>query len=260
MIIISNNIVKVDTFINEYKPNGIERDIITKMDLSSERYEYNSLNQLQFELKLRKNIVIEAIRLSKSNMKFATFRKSTCNLDFWDRTEAGGFILKKGITPSAAIEDIYINSNKYATECATAMIIIYYQALLNIFGEKLFNELFHEIQLMNWHYIDNLLEEAGYIEKRSDYLSGDRRYFYNPDVNPEKPEWQGENVIDLGNGIYFGHGIGMGNAQQIINVLNKYRIAEAKETATLLDTAARLNFKNLADIYYKSLSESTNQN
>ena len=25
MIIISSNIVKVDTFINEYKPNGIER-------------------------------------------------------------------------------------------------------------------------------------------------------------------------------------------------------------------------------------------
>lgn len=253
MIIISNNIVKVDTFINEYKPNGIERDIITKMDLSSERYEYNSLNQLQFEIKLRKNIIIEAIRVKESNMKFATFRKSTCNLDFWDRTEAGGFVLKKGITPSAAINDISTNSDKYATECATAMIIIYYQALLNVFGEKLFNDLFSGIHLMNWHFIDNLLAEAGYIEKRSDYLPGDRRYFYNPDVNPEKPEWQGENVIDLGNGMYFGHGIGIGNAQQIISVLNKYRIEQAKDTALLLDTAARLDFKNLSDIYYKAI-------
>ena len=34
MIIISDSIVKSDTFINEYKPNSNQRDIITKMGLS----------------------------------------------------------------------------------------------------------------------------------------------------------------------------------------------------------------------------------
>ncbi|MGV8982749.1 protein-glutamine gamma-glutamyltransferase [Clostridium sp.] len=257
MIIISNNIVKVDTFINEYKPNGIERDTINKMDLSKEWYEYDSLNQLQFELKLRKDIVIAAIRLNEDHMEFTAFRKSMCNLEYWDRTEEGGFILKKGIIPSAAVKDISINSSKYGTECATAMIIIYYQALLNILGEKLFNELFPEIHLMNWHYIDSLLEDVGILEKHSDYLSGDRRYFYNPDVNPVTPEWQGENVIDLGKEIYFGHGMGIGNAEEIISELNKYRIEKAKEAAYLLDSAARPDFKNLADIYYKFISAST---
>ncbi|MBZ9686884.1 protein-glutamine gamma-glutamyltransferase [Clostridium estertheticum] len=258
MIIISNNIVKVDTFINKYKPNDIEIDIITKMDLSKELYEYNSLNQLQFELKLRNNIVIAAKKLNEGDVSFTTFRKSMCNLDYWDRTDEGGFVLKKGIIPSVAIEDISINSSKYGTECATAMIIIYYQALLNVFAEKLFNELFPKIQLMNWHYIDDLLEDAGYLKKRSDYLPGDRRYFDNPDVNPVKPEWQGENVIDLGNGIYFGHGIGIGNAEDIIIELNKFRIEEAKISAYLLDSAARLDFKNLSDIYFKFISSSTN--
>src|SRR5665647_1815185 len=129
MIIISSDIVKVDLFINEYKPNDIERDILTKMDLSQARYEYNSLNQLQFELKLRKNIVISAKNLNEGDMSFTTFRKSICNLDYWDRTPEGGFTLKKGITPSDAIGDITINSSKYGTECATAMVIIYYQAL-----------------------------------------------------------------------------------------------------------------------------------
>ncbi|MFT5874499.1 MAG: protein-glutamine gamma-glutamyltransferase [Clostridium sp.] len=258
MIIISSNIVNVDTFTNEYKEKGIERDIITIMDLSKERYEYDSLKQLQFELKLRKNIVIAAIRLNNSNMAFKTFRKSMCNLDYWDRTDEGGFILKKGITPSAAIEDISINSSKYGTECATAMIIIYYQALLNIFSEKLFNELFPEIQLMNWHYIDDILEEVGYLEKRSAYLPGDRRYFYNPDVNPAKPQWQGENVIDIGKKNYFGHGIGIGNADDIIAALNEYRVDEAKKSAYLLDSAARLDFKYLAGIYYRFLSSTTN--
>jgi len=254
MIIISNNIVKVDTIINEYKPNSIERDIITKMDLSKERYEYNSLNELQFELKLRKNIVTAAIQLNEGDMAFSTFRESKCNLDYWDRTKEGGFKFKKGITPSDAIKDISINSSKYATECATAMIIIYYQALLMTFGEKLFNELFTEIHLMNWHYLDKLLRDAGYIEKQSDYLPGDRRYFDNPDVNPVKPEWQGENVIDLGDEMYYGHGIGIGNAEDMINELNSARIEDAKQSAYLLDVAARLDFKKLADIYYKSLS------
>ncbi|MBZ9623202.1 protein-glutamine gamma-glutamyltransferase [Clostridium sp. FP2] len=258
MIIISNNIFNIDTFINKYKPNDIQIDIITRMSLSKDLYEYDSLNQLQFELKLRNNIVIAAKKLNEGNMSFKTFRKSICNLDYWDRTYEGGFVLKKGITPSSAINDISINSSKYGTECSTAIIIIYYQALLNTFAEKDFNELFPKIQLMNWHYIDDALEDAGYLEKRSDYFPGDRRYFANPDVNPLKPEWQGENVIDLGNGLYFGHGIGIGNADEIIIELNKFRIKDAKLSAYLLDSAARLDFKNLADIYFKFLSSSTN--
>lgn len=257
MIIIFNNSFKVDEFINEYKPNNIEREIITKMDISKERYEYNSLEQLQFELTLRKNIVIASVNLNKSDMSFKVFRKSICNKEYWERTEEGGFLLKKGIKPSVAIKDITINSSKYGTECATAMIIVYYEALLNTFKEKLFNELFTKIHLMNWHYIDNLLYEAGYIEKQSDYLPGDRRYVYNPDVNPVTPEWQGENLIDLSGGRYYGHGIGIGSAYEIISELNKQRKDNATVSAYLLDSAARLDFKNLANIYYKFKGAST---
>jgi len=258
MIIISNNIVKFDTLINEYKPDSIQRDIISITNLSKERYEYNSLDQLKFELKLRENIIIAAKNLNKGGMSFKTFNKSTCNLDYWDRTNAGGFILKNGVTPSAAITDISVHSSKYGTECSTAIIIIYYIALLNIFKDKFFNELFPQIHLMNFHYINDIIEDAGYIEKRSDYLPGDRRYFANPDVNPTKPEWQGENVIDLGNGIYFGHGIGIGNSNKIISALNKLRIEDATKTAYLVDAAGRLNFKDLADRYNTFLSSATN--
>ena len=248
MIIISSNVLNVNTFINSYNPNDIEKDIITKMDLSKSQYEYDLLDQFKFELELRSSIVIAAKNMNKGNMDFRTFRKSVCNPVYWDRTNEGGFILKSGITPSDAIKDISINSSKYGTECATAMIIIYYQALLNIFAASLFNKLFPTIQLMNWHYIDNLLEDAGYIKKRDDYFPGDRRYFYNPDVDPVKPEWQGENVIDLSNGLYFGHGIGIGDANELISELNKFRIKEATTSAYLLDSASRLDFKALADI------------
>lgn len=258
MIIISNNIIKVNTIMDEYKPKSVERDILTKMDLSKASYGYESINQLRFELKLRVNIIAASRKMDKEYMSFKIFRKSKCNLDYWDRTKEGGFKLKKGITPSSAIKDISINSSKYGTECATAMIIIYYQALLNILPEKLFNELFKNIHLMNWHYVDNLLQEAGYVKKRSDYFPGDRRYISNPDVDPEKPEWQGENIIDLSNGMYFGHGIGLANADAIITALNKYRVKDGKKSAYLLDSAARPDFKKLSDIYYKFLSSSRN--
>ncbi|MCB2352938.1 protein-glutamine gamma-glutamyltransferase [Clostridium estertheticum] len=248
MIIISGSVVNVNTFIHDYNPNDIEKDIITKMDLSKSQYKYDSLNQFKFELDFRYSIVIAAKNLNKGNMDFRTFRKSICNPNYWDRTNEGGFILKKGVAPSDAIKDISINSSKYGTECATAMVIIYYQALLNIFSANLFNRLFPNIQLMNWHYIDNLLEDVGFIKKRSDYFPGDRRYFYNPDVDPVAPEWQGENVIDLSNGLYYGHGIGIGDADEIISELNKFRIKEATTSSYLLDSAARPNFKSLADI------------
>ncbi|MGH4117330.1 protein-glutamine gamma-glutamyltransferase [Clostridium sp.] len=251
MIIISSNLVKGDDYINEYKLNNIEREIITKMDVSKEKYEYNSLNELKFELTLRKNIVIASVNINKSDMSFKIFRKSICNDDYWDRTSEGGFLLKKGITPSVAIKDISINSSKYGTECATAMIIVYYEALLNTFKEELFNEIFTEIHLMNWHYIDKLLYEAGYLEKRSDYLPGDRRYISNPDVNPVTPQWQGENIIELGSELYYGHGIGIGSAYEIVSELNKQRKDNATTSAYLLDSAAVLDYKNLANIYYK---------
>jgi len=252
MIIISSDIVKIDLLINQYKWSDVEKKILTMMDLSKGRYEYTSLAQLQFELKLRENIINASKKLNAGDMNFSTFRKSTCNPDYWNRTDEGAFKLKKGILPSDAIRDIDINSSKYATECATAMVIIYYKALLNIYGDKLFNKVFPEIQLMNWHYLNNPIEDVGYISKRSDYLPGDRQYFNNPDVNPTTPEWQGENVINLGNELYFGHGIGIANADKIINELNDYRKENAKTSAYLLDSAGRPDFKYLADIYNES--------
>ncbi len=254
MIVISSNFVNAETFINKYKPSNIEIDIITKMDISKDSYGYDSLDEFKFELTLRKNIVIASIKLNNSYMSFRTFRQSICNPDYWNRTAEGGFLLKTGVAPSAAIYDISINSSKYGTECATAMIIVYYQALLNTFPEKLFNELFTKIHLMNWHYIHNNLKDAGYLKKRSDYLPGDRRYIANPHVSPVNPQWQGENIIDLSNERYYGHGMGIGTVDEIITELNKLRKEDATISAYLLDSAARLDFKNLSHIYYKFLS------
>ena len=253
MIIILNNKVSPNTIINKFPLNSPERQIVTQIALSDEVYEYSYLNQLNFELKLRVNIIDSAKEMSKSNISFKIFDNSMCNSDFWTRTENGGFMLKKGVKSSEGIKDIYENADKYGTECSTALTIIYYKALLNILPESLFNDIFPSLHLFNWHYIDPILTDIVFLHKKKVYLPGDRRYFSNPDASPLKPEWSGENVIDLGDGTYFAHGIGIKNQSQIIYVLNKHRKENATVSAYLLDTVARPDFKYIANLYYNNL-------
>ncbi|MDF2568343.1 MAG: protein-glutamine gamma-glutamyltransferase [Oscillospiraceae bacterium] len=254
MIYVDNKPVDTNQLISQFPPNGIENEVINILSKSSKKYNYDSMDQLVFEIKLRKEIVQSSNDLYNSDMGFEIFRKSRCNPKYWKRTDEGGFKLKDGVKPSDAIKDIFVNGSLYGTECATAMIIIYYKALLNIFPEELFNKLFSEIHLMNWHYIDRLLKDVGYMEDTKDYLPGDRRYFKNPEVNPKTPEWQGENVIDMSKGMYYGHGMGKYNAEKIIKELNENRKPGATKSAYLMESVGRPNFKNLSNIYYKNIN------
>ncbi len=248
MILISNKPIYSE-IIKEYPERSIERDIINKMNTSREQYVIDSRNQLKFELRLRKEIIQASYQLSRSGMAFEVFRKSRCNEAYWNRTDEGGFIIKEGVKASAAINDIFVNGYQYGTECATAMIIVYYKALLNIFPERYFNELFPKIHLMNWHYLDRLIQEVGYMIKPKEYLPGDRRYIKNPDVDPLTPHWQGENVIDLNNGLYYGHGMGILRIEDIIRVLNRKRKEGAEVSAYLMETVGRPDFKKLERVY-----------
>lgn len=259
MIKISGSVITSQSIAIQYPLDSIERNIFSKIFSSSEAYEYDSLYQLNFELELRASIVSAARELHRSNLAFRTFRNSICNPMYWLRTNEGGFLLKNGVKPSEAITDIFINSYMYGTECATAIIIVYYKALLKIFPEELFNTLFSSIHLMNWHYIDTDLDIT-YYENKADYLAGDCRYFKNPEVNPLTPEWQGENVIDLGDGTYYGHGIGIGGAYKMINVLNLHRKPGATQSAFLMDSVTCPNFKYLADKYQEFTSNMQKEN
>jgi protein-glutamine gamma-glutamyltransferase len=249
MIEIAGSLIDTDTIINQYMPKSIESKIVYILSSSNEVYKYDSENQLKFELSLRKSIINAAKYLSLSRFSFRVFKKSKCNEDYWDRTNEGGFTLKKGVKPDEAVKDIYIHSSNYGTECSTAIVIIYYKAFVDIFPKDLFNELFSEIYLMNWQHLDNDLNIIEY-PKAVDYLPGDCRYFKNPDVDPLTPEWQGENVIVMGDDAYYGHGIGITSAESIIEALNRKRIKGSKVSAYLLDLTKRPNFKYLADKYY----------
>jgi hypothetical protein len=244
MIDITGNAIKKDDFINKYQLTDVEKEILSKMDTGAAAYRYDSDGELKFELEMRNNIIDAAYGLLKSRFRFRTFRESECNDEFWERSDEGGFSLRAGIKPSDGLYDIYHNGRKYGNECATAIVIIFYKALLEIYKPELFDKLYGDIYLMNWLHEFKHLGVVTYRDL-NEYLPGDCRYFANPDVDPLTPEWQGENTIDCDNGRYYGHGIGISSAEGIIRALNRNRISGSEVSAYLMNTATRPNFKKL---------------
>lgn len=248
MIRVLGSEIEPSVIMEQYPSGSVERQVLSIMSASSEVYTYNSPDQLKFELLMRRKIIEASIELNNSYFSFSTFRKSRCNPDYWERTGEGGFMLKRDVKPSEAIRDIYSNSRLYSTECATAIVIVYYGSLVTIFPEGLFDQVFSRIYLMDWQHLDRTMGIQRSL-RVADYLPGDCRYFRNPDVDPVTPEWQGENAIYFGDNTYYGHGIGIGPAEKFIAVLNNHRISGSQTSAYLLDSATRPNFKRLADIY-----------
>lgn len=248
MITIANAPLPAD-FIGRYEAGSPEREMLDIWQNSSQRYNFASLERLEFEIKLRREIIDAAEALYRSGLRFDVFRESKVNPAFWLRKNDGGWYLKPGVKASDAIRDIYENGRKYGTECATAMQIVYYKALLEIFPEETFNRMFKEIELMNWNRIHPILRDVGQLRRAADHLPGDRLYIKNPDVDPETPEWQGENIIDLSGGYYYGHGVGRHKLETFIKSLNQNRRKDAQESAYLMETAARPDFDRLFSLW-----------
>lgn len=248
MIEIGRTPLNANELIRQYPSRSPEAQMIRQLSDSRAVYRYASIEELKFELDVRKNTVDAALALHRSRLAFRVFRQSRCNEAFWTRTEEGGFRLKSGVSPSSAIRDIYTNSHLYATECSTAIVIVFYKAILESIPEGLFNDLYREIYLMNWKSLDSDLY-LRYFYSPPDYLPGDCRYIRNPDVNPLTPEWQGENVIYLGDELYYGHGIGIGTADLFIQALNRNRIRGSETSAYLMDDVTHPDYKALFGRY-----------
>lgn len=255
MIIINNEAYDISAILKNYPENGVESVILNTLSSSEIQYPYSSPGELEFELKLRREIIKAADDQNKSRLSFGVFRESTCNPDFWIRQEDGGFALKQGVKPNDAIRDIYNNSSLYRTECATAILIVYFKALAEVFPEDLYNSVFSNIYLMNWHRIEREIRDVGLMRTAKDFMPGDRRYFNNPDVDPLTPEFQGENVIDMGNGIYYGHGIGKARADVFVRALNNVRKQDSELSAYIMDMSGNPNYKYLYDIYKRAVAE-----
>jgi protein-glutamine gamma-glutamyltransferase len=245
MITINNAPFDILAIKNKYSNHSIQSFILSSLTQARETVNFPTIDALTFELDLRSAMVSSAIELSQSNLGFATFRESKCNGRYWIRRRNGGFQVLQTVKPSDAILDIYRNGNLYATECATAMVIVLYHALLSVYSAHTFNRLFPSIYLMNWHNLDPKIAEIGYLRPTTYYLPGDRRYFYNPDVAPENPEWQGENAIELTQDRYYAHDFGIVRSNEIISALNESRKKNAATSAFLRNGVGRPDFDYL---------------
>ena len=239
----------VDTMpaVEGFSPNALQQSIFDTMAKSSYTYRYDTANQLAFELTMR-NATVEASRaLAHSGLQFKVFRKSFANPQYWRRTNDGGFLLLGSVDPSDGIANIFTHGSLYGTECATAMIIVYFGTMLRVYPEGLFNRMYSNIYLMNWQHVDRDLALQDFPNP-ADLLPGDAKYFKNPDVNPLTPEWQGENAFYLGGGLYYGHGIGIADGNTIIKALNAARKPNATRSAYLMDSAKRQNYSYLYSV------------
>lgn len=221
----------------------LERRIVQDKQKSTVTYRYPSVEALEFELKMRLHIVEAAKALYASGVSFATFAKSRCNEEYWIRADNGGFQLRSGVLPSVGINDIFENGHLYAFECAGAIIIMLYKAVLDTVGDAVFNTYFQDLFLRDWQY-DRDLSLITTFNKNEAY-PGDVLYFKNPEHDPDTPEWQGENVIMLDKDLYFGHGIGIESGEDIIAALNRMRKDGSMISAYLQDLVVFPDFEHL---------------
>jgi protein-glutamine gamma-glutamyltransferase len=215
-----------------------ERVIVQQMLEFPEMFSYPSMSELRFEINMRKNIMESAREMNGSQVTFTIFENARCNPAYWTLTSAGGFLLRPDVRPSDAILDIYRNGPLYGFECATAIIIIYYQAILKSIGRQRFDATFHNIYLYSWHTDPDLEIHYVYLNH---FLPGDVVYFNNPDYHPYASWYRGLNAVVLSDDTFFGHGFSIRPAEEIIEFLNTQRSPGSMQSAYLENVITRIS-------------------
>ena len=113
--------------------------------------------------------------------------------------------------PAEALRDMFSNGRAYGFECATAMMVIYHKAILDHVGDEAFNKMFSEprqLAFFRWSIEDNdFLDVKKLVHKPMPLQPGTHYYYSNPDASPENSAFGGENVLYLGQGEFYAHGI-----------------------------------------------------
>jgi protein-glutamine gamma-glutamyltransferase len=208
------------------------------------------LGTTRFEqARIQLGVVSAARQFADAGVSFAgTDADYAVNKSLWWMGYGGRMGVRAGVKPSDAINDIFKNGDQYGMECATATMVILHKAILDRIGPEDFDQAFARLKLFRWTDKDTDFQETERVGKLPGFVPGDHTYFKNPDFAPEHSAWQGENVIYLGNGEYFGHGVGIADEKQIVEMLNSLRKPNARVGARRDDFELRLDPKNLAKL------------
>ena len=82
---------------NIWHAGSVERKTVQTMIEDPLVHSYGTIDELRFELNLRKNIIASARAMNESDMDFEIFSTSRCNPKYWIVTETGGFRLRDDV-------------------------------------------------------------------------------------------------------------------------------------------------------------------
>ena len=234
---------------------------ITKANKTQKR----AIGKLRFEqLLISAHVVQSAIRLDKSDVQFANYSgDDKANNKLWSMGYGGRITVRQHTSTTEAVADVFgKNSSKYAFECATAAHLIYLNAIKDRIGSKKFDSAAPRLSVFRWDapkktgqdLVDGTgkggplgLSSKGTFGK--ELWPGDRVYFDNPHFEPSFTAGQGENTIFLGDGKFFGHGLGIKSKEQIVKKLNNLRKPGATRKAYMATKSNwRLNGSKLSEI------------
>ena len=170
------------------------------------------------DLAFRAAVVRAGHDLAASGATFAgNSKEDKVNEVLWTQGYGGRMAVRKWMPdgsigkPSVALRDIFKNGDKYGFECATAMMVIYHKAILDHVGDEAFDRMFSEprqLKFFRWSVEDDDFTEVKRLAHRPSTLKPGSHYYYkNPGAAPENSAWGGENVIYLGDGKFYAHGI-----------------------------------------------------
>jgi protein-glutamine gamma-glutamyltransferase len=170
------------------------------------------------EIAFRARVVTAAKDLAASGASFSgSADGDRVNQKLWTMGFGGRMQVRKFLEggelgkPSAALRDIFDNGHQYGFECATAMMVIYHKAILDHVGDDAFDAMFTEprnLAFFRWSIEDDdFLDVKKLVHKPTPLMPGSHYYYTNPDASPENSAFSGENVLYLGDGQFYAHGI-----------------------------------------------------
>lgn len=199
------------------------------------------------QAQLQLNIVKAAKAFHAAGVNFSGSSKTDkVNQELWWMGYGGKMGVRQGVKPSDALNDIFKNGSKYGMECATGTLVVLYKGILDTIGPNDFDRAFAKTRMFRWNIKDDDFVKAEQVGNLPGYWPGDHTYFKNPEYDPAHSAFQGENVIYLGGGMYFGHGLGIVSEREVVSSLNNLRRPGATRSAFRDDFELRLDGRKIA--------------
>ena len=208
--------LKLDGITSSKKFEDLVKDIMTRTVKTPTTYNYESLTQFVNHAKYRAWVVVFAEQLQKSRPSFsrgdniAAFKDS----QYWEpnnnisytveekESKVKRLILKKGKTPADGIREFFGENGKNAEfDCATFQSLVSRRALLEVLGERLYNQKYKDIAIAGLRVTNDpfLFAKAG-----DALLPGCALRFQFPE-GVDAGNYNTENTIYIGDGRLVGH-------------------------------------------------------